>query len=98
MNFFKKLKSRLLGSVKEDLNSALGGARNDFNAKIESAVMDLIALKTGIRVSNIPEKISELALQNATNRQTIEKFLTKISYLHQMVTQQKDTFLIPNRQ
>ena len=37
--------------------------------------MDLIALKTGIRVSNIPEKISELALQNATNRQTIEKFL-----------------------
>ena len=35
MNFFKKLKSRLLGSVKEDLNSALGGARNDFNAKIE---------------------------------------------------------------
>ena len=75
MNFFKKLKSRLLGSVKEDLNSALGGARNDFNAKIESAVMDLIALKTGIRVSNIPEKISELALQNATNRQTIEKFL-----------------------
>ena len=38
MNFFKSLKSRLLGSVKEDLNSALSGGRLDFNSKIEDAL------------------------------------------------------------
>ena len=48
MNFFKSLKSRLLGSVKEDLNSALSGGRLDFNSKIEDALKDLISLKTGI--------------------------------------------------
>lgn len=75
MNFFKSLKSRLLGSVKEDLNSALSGGRLDFNSKIEDALKDLISLKTGVRLSNIPEVISEQALQNAQNRAAIEKHL-----------------------
>ena len=75
MNFFKSLKSRLLGSVKEDLNSALSSGRLDFNSKIEDALKDLISLKTGIRLSNIPDVISEQALQNAQNRSAIEKHL-----------------------
>lgn len=75
MNFFKSLKSRLLGSVKEDLNSALSGGRLDFNSKIEDALKDLISLKTGIRLSNVPSIISEQASQNAENRRAIEKNL-----------------------
>ncbi len=75
MNFFKSLKSRLLGSVKEDLNSALSGGRLDFNSKIEDALKDLISLKTGIRLSNIPSIISEEAAQNAENRREVEKHL-----------------------
>ena len=75
MNFFKSLKSRLLGSVKEDLNSALSGGRLDFNSKIEDALKDLISLKTGIRLSNIPDVISEQASQNAENRREVEKHL-----------------------
>ena len=59
MSFFKNLKSKLLGSVKEDLNSALGGKRISFNSKISGALDDLIAMKTGINISNVPSKISE---------------------------------------
>ena len=77
MNFFKSLKSRLLGSVKEDLNSALSGGRLDFNSKIEDALKDLISLKTGIRLSNIPDVISEQASQNAEHRRAIEKNLER---------------------
>ena len=49
MNFFKSLKAKLLGSIKEDLNSALGGQRASFNSKISGALDDLIAMKTGIK-------------------------------------------------
>ena len=73
MNFFKSLKSKLLGSVKEDLNSALGGQRASFNSKISGALDDLIAMKTGIKLSNIPSKISEEALLMAEGRAAAEK-------------------------
>jgi len=59
MKFFKKLKSSILGSVKEDLNSALGGKQMLFNSKISGALDDLISMKTGIQISNIPRKITE---------------------------------------
>ena len=73
MNFFKSLKAKLLGSIKEDLNSALGGQRASFNSKISGALDDLIAMKTGIKLSNIPSKISEEALLNAEGRAKAEK-------------------------
>ena len=73
MNFFKSLKAKLLGSIKEDLNSALGGQRASFNSKISGALDDLIAMKTGIKLSNIPSKISEEALLNAEGRAEAEK-------------------------
>ena len=73
MNFFKSLKAKLLGSIKEDLNSALGGQRASFNSKISGALDDLIAMKTGIKLSNIPSKISEEALLNAEGRAKLEK-------------------------
>lgn len=73
MNFFKSLKSKLLGSVKEDLNSALGGQRASFNSKISGALDDLIAMKTGIQLSNIPSKITEEALLMAEGRAAAEK-------------------------
>ena len=73
MNFFKSLKAKLLGSIKEDLNSALGGQRASFNSKISGALDDLIAMKTGIKLSNIPSKITEEALLNAEGRAKLEK-------------------------
>ena len=73
MNFFKSLKAKLLGSIKEDLNSALGGQRASFNSKISGALDDLIAMKTGIKLSNIPSKITEEALLNAEGRAKAEK-------------------------
>ena len=73
MNFFKSLKAKLLGSIKEDLNSALGGQRASFNSKISGALDDLIAMKTGIKLSNIPSKITEEALLNAEGRAAAEK-------------------------
>ena len=73
MNFFKSLKAKLLGSIKEDLNSALGGQRASFNSKISGALDDLIAMKTGIKLSNIPSKISEEALLMAEGRAAAEK-------------------------
>ena len=73
MNFFKSLKAKLLGSIKEDLNSALGPQRASFNSKISGALDDIIAMKTGIKLSNIPSKISEEALLNAEGRAKLEK-------------------------
>ena len=73
MSFFKNLKSKLLGSIKEDLNSALGGKRISFNSKIEGALDDLIAMKTGINISNVPSKISEEALMAQESRAAAEK-------------------------
>lgn len=59
MKFFNKLKSSIMGSVKEDLNSALGGKQLLFNSKISGALDDLISMKTGIQISNIPRKLTE---------------------------------------
>ena len=59
MKFFKNLKSRILGSIKEDLNSAIGARQKSFNSKIAGALDDLIAMKTGINISNIPSSITE---------------------------------------
>ena len=73
MSFFKNLKSKLLGSIKEDLNSALGSRRVSFNSKISGALDDLIAMKTGINISNVPQNISEEALLSAEDRKKLEK-------------------------
>lgn len=73
MSFFKNLKSKLLGSIKEDLNSALGSRRVSFNSKISGALDDLIAMKTGINISNVPQNISEEALLSAEDRKAAEK-------------------------
>ena len=75
MSFFKNLKSKLLGSIKEDLNSALGSRRVSFNSKISGALDDLIAMKTGINISNVPQNISEEALLSAEERKAAEKDL-----------------------
>ena len=72
MNFFKSLKAKLLGSIKEDLNSALGSRRVSFNSKISGALDDLIAMKTGINISNVPQNISEEALLSAEDRKSAE--------------------------
>ena len=68
MKFFKKLKSSILGSVKEDLNSALKGKQMLFNSKISGALDDLISMKTGINISNIPTKITEMSAIEAEAR------------------------------
>ena len=68
MKFFKKLKSSILGSVKEDLNSALGGKQLLFNSKISGALDDLISMKTGIQISNVPRSITERAAGEAEAR------------------------------
>jgi len=73
MSFFKSLKAKLLGSIKEDLNSALGSRRVSFNSKISGALDDLIAMKTGINISNVPEGITEEALLAAEARKAVEK-------------------------
>ena len=75
MSFFKKLKGKLLGSIKEDLNSALTGKQKLFNSKIAGALDDLIAMKTGINISNIPEGITEQGLLSAEERKIAEKAL-----------------------
>ena len=68
MKFFKNLKESILGSIKEDLNSALGQKQTLFNSKISSALDDLIAMKTGINISNIPSKVTERAALAAEAR------------------------------
>ena len=73
MKFFKQLKSKLLGSIKEDLNNALSTKQGLFNSKIAGALDDLIAMKTGINISNVPEKISSQALISAEDRRAIQK-------------------------
>ena len=73
MNFFKQLKSKLLGSVKADLNSALGARQQLFNSKIAGALDDLISMKTGIQISNVPQDISAEALISAEDRRAVQK-------------------------
>lgn len=69
---FKGLKSQLIGSVKADLNSALEGQRNLFNANISNALDDLFAAKFGVNISNVPSSIDSHAeimkQQNSVNR------------------------------
>ena len=73
MKFFKNLKQAILGSIKEDLNSALGGKQALFNSKIAGALDDLIAMKTGINISNIPSKITEeAALASEARRKKVK--------------------------
>ena len=60
---FKSFKSQLMGSVKADLNSALEGQRNLFNANISNALDDLFAAKFGVNISNVPKDISSHASQ-----------------------------------
>jgi|TARA_B000000565_G_scaffold111330_1_gene83608 hypothetical protein len=73
MKFFKNLKESILGSIKEDLNSALGGKQALFNSKISGALDDLISMKTGINISNIPSKITEeAALASEARRRLIK--------------------------
>ena len=78
MSFFKSLKAKLLGSIKEDLNSALGSRRVSFNSKISGALDDLIAMKTGINISNVPEGITEEALLAAEARKAVEKLINTL--------------------
>ena len=73
MKFFKNLKDSILGSIKEDLNSALGGKQALFNSKISGALDDLIAMKTGINISNIPKKITEEAALAGERRRLLVK-------------------------
>ena len=75
MKFFKNLKESILGSIKEDLNSALGGKQALFNSKIAGALDDLIAMKTGINISNIPSKITEEAALASEARRKLVKEL-----------------------
>jgi hypothetical protein len=73
MKFFKNLKESILGSIKEDLNSALGGKQALFNSKIAGALDDLIAMKTGINISNIPSKVTqEAAIASEARRKKIK--------------------------
>ena len=62
-----------MGSIKEDLNSALGSRRVSFNSKISGALDDLIAMKTGINISNVPEGITEEALLICRKQEAVEK-------------------------
>ena len=58
---FKSFKNQLMGSVKADLNSALEGQRNMFNANISDALDDLFAAKFGVNISNVPSSITSHA-------------------------------------
>ena len=57
-----------MGSVKADLNSALEGQRNLFNANISNALDDLFAAKFGVNISNVPKDISSHASQMAERK------------------------------
>ena len=61
-----------MGSVKADLNSALEGQRNMFNANISDALDDLFAAKFGVNISNVPSSITshadKMKERNAVNR------------------------------
>ena len=96
MNFFKSLKAKLLGSIKEDLNSALGSRRVSFNSKISGALDDLIAMKTGINISNIPQNISEEALLSAEDRKTAEADIeNRAAAMGRVTPSQKDILRFP---
>ena len=83
----------MLGSIKEDLNSALGSRRVSFNSKISGALDDLIAMKTGINISNVPQNISEEALLSAEDRKAAEKDLENAAALKGRATPKKTDIL-----
>ena len=96
MNFFKSLKAKLLGSIKEDLNSALNSRRVDFNSKISGALDDLIAMKTGINISNIPQSISEEALLSSEDRKKAEADInSRAEAMGRVSPKQKDIYRFP---
>lgn len=96
MKFFNKLKSSIIGSIKEDLNSALGAKQALFNSKISGALDDIISMKTGIQISNIPSKITERTAQTAQARREALRNELSARYQDQMHDYcKKDSFLPP---
>ena len=93
MKFFKNLKESILGSIKEDLNSALGRKQALFNSKIAGALDDLIAMKTGINISNIPSKVTEQAALSAEARRKIVKNIDELQSSAMKTAPSKRTML-----
>ncbi len=93
MKFFKNLKESILGSIKEDLNSALGGKQALFNSKIAGALDDLIAMKTGINISNIPSKITEEAALSSERRRKLVKNIDELQSSAMKTAPSKRTML-----
>ena len=93
MKFFKNLKEPILGSIKEDLNSALGGKQALFNSKIAGALDDLIAMKTGINISNIPSKITEEAALSSERRRKLVKNIDELQSSAMKTAPSKRTML-----
>ena len=95
MNFFKSLKAKLLGSIKEDLNSALGSRRVSFNSKISGALDDLIAMKTGINISNIPSKITEEAALASERRRKLVKNIDEMQQFYNCAPSKRTLLRFP---
>ena len=93
MKFFKNLKEAILGSIKEDLNSAFGGKQTLFNSKISGALDDLIAMKTGINISNIPSKVTEQAALSAEARRKKVKNIDELQSSAMKTAPSKRTML-----
>ena len=93
MKFFKNLKESILGSIKEDLNSALGQKQTLFNSKIAGALDDLIAMKTGINISNIPTKVTEKAALAAEARRKKVKNIDELQSSAMKTAPSKRTML-----
>ena len=91
---FKSFKSQLMGSVKADLNSALEGQRNLFNANISNALDDLFAAKFGVNISNVPKDISSHASQMAERKAAQRKLDGKFTSSEEIAkTPPKNTVL-----
>ena len=78
MGLLSSLKSKLIGSIKNDLNSALAGQRNLFNANIADALDDLLKSATGISTSNIPSEITSLQQTMAESASQVRKAEMKL--------------------
>tara|TARA_B100000212_G_scaffold80984_1_gene57983 strand:+ start:339 stop:1661 length:1323 start_codon:yes stop_codon:yes gene_type:complete len=95
MKFFKNLKESILGSIKEDLNSALGGKQALFNSKIAGALDDLIAMKTGINISNIPSKITEEAALASERRRKLVKNIDEMQQFYNCAPSKRTLLRFP---
>ena len=83
-----------MGSVKADLNSALEGQRNLFNANISNALDDLFAAKFGVNISNVPKDISSHASQMAERKAAQRKLDGKFTSSEEIAkTPPKNTVL-----